>query len=308
MRTITQSYLGQVIEKCRPFSAGGKVADYIPELGKADSNILGVSIFNCQGDLVSAGDSDCRFTMQSISKVISLLVALDDCGADAVFHKVGMEPTGDVFNSIRRLETNEDNRPHNPMINAGAIAVASLIKGRTVEEKFEKIRSFLQAVTGNPELRLDDRVYESEKKTGDRNRSLAYFMKSTGVIETDVEEALDLYFRFNSIIVTCRDLAKIGCFLASRGNLGGRQFVPEAHIRIVLGIMMTSGMYNASGEFAIRVGIPAKSGVSGGILAAVPGKMGIGVIGPAIDNKGNSMAGVHVLRMLSEQLSLSLFA
>lgn len=284
------------------------MADYIPELGKINKHLLGISVLSCGGHAVSAGDCRTVFTLQSISKIISLLVALEDWGEEAVFRKVGMEPSADVFNSIKRLETNEDNRPLNPMINAGAIVVASLIRGRNVEERFSKVLRFLQSVTGNPSLSLNKEVYWSEKKTGDRNRALAYFMKSTGVIESDVEEALDLYFQLSSINVTCMDLAKIGCFLAGHGgNECGEVSVSPAHVRIVLAIMQTSGMYNGSGEFAIRVGIPAKSGVSGGIVAVVPGKMGIGVFGPAIDKKGNSIAGVEMLKMLSEHLSLSFF-
>jgi glutaminase len=308
MKQPTKDYLEEVIKKCRPYSSQGKVADYIPELKKANPQALGITIATCEGEIVSVGDCDTFFTLQSISKVISLILALEDCGEEVVFQKVGMEPTGDPFNSIIHLETLHDNKPFNPMINAGAIAVASLIKGKNVEERFQRILSLLQKMTSNPKLTLNEQVYESEKKTGDRNRSLAYFMKSTGTIETDVEEALDLYFRFNSINIQCSDLAKIGCFFANQGRLSNNkeELVSATHVRIVKTIMFTSGMYNASGEFAIHVGFPAKSGVSGGILASVPGKMGIGVIGPAINEKGNSVAGVQVLRSLSEDLSLSM--
>lgn len=306
---ITQEYLQEILDKCRPYSINGRVADYIPELRKANPQALGISIANCDGRVISVGDCGIPFTLQSMSKVISLLLALQDNGQEAVFHKVGMEPTGDPFNSIIKLETLHGHKPLNPMINAGAIAVASMIKGNSVDERFRRILVFVQTITDNPTLSLNEEVYQSERKTGDRNRSLAYFMKSTGIIETDVEEALDLYFRFNSINVQCSDLAKIGCFLANQGRLhtGQKLLVSAKHIRVAMTIMFTSGMYNASGEFAIHVGFPAKSGVSGGILAVVPGKMGIGVIGPAIDQKGNSVAGVQVLKTLSEDLSLGIF-
>jgi glutaminase len=309
MRKLTTEYLEGVLTNSRPCSAQGKVADYIPELSKANPQALGISIATCDGQVISVGDCDTKFTLQSISKVISLIRALEDWGEEAVFHKVGMEPTGDPFNSIIRLETLNHNKPLNPMINAGAIAVASMIKGKSVEERFQRILSLLKTMTDNPELTLNEKVYQSEKETGDRNRSLAYFMKSTGIIETDVEEALDLYFRFNSIDVGCSDLAKIGCFFSNRGNLPNHteEWVSLTHISIAKTIMLTSGMYNASGEFAIHVGFPAKSGVSGGILASVPGQMGIGVIGPAIDERGNSVAGVHVLKALSKDLSLHMF-
>jgi glutaminase len=306
---MNRQYLEEVLLKCRPYSFQGKVADYIPELGKANPQALGITIANCEGDIISVGDCDTKFTFQSISKVISLLLALEDWGEDIVFTKVGMEPTGDPFNSIVKLETLDGHKPLNPMINVGAIAIASMIKGNNVEERFQRILSFVQTMTGNPQLSLNEEVYQSEKKTGDRNRSLAYFMKSTGIIEADVEEALDLYFRFNSIDITCSDLAKIGCFLANQGKLQNlrKALVSTKHIQIAMTIMFTSGMYNASGEFAIHVGFPAKSGVSGGILAAVPGEMGIGIIGPSIDEKGNSVAGVQVLKTLSKDFSLGIF-
>jgi glutaminase len=309
MEQITNQYLEQVLRKCQPYSAEGNVADYIPELGKANPEALGITVVKCNGDVYSVGDCEAVFTLQSISKVISLFAALEDCGAENVFAKVGKEPTGDPFNSITHLETPEAHKPYNPMINAGAIAVASLIKGKTVEERFQRILNLLQAITNNPTLTLNQKVYESEKQTGDRNRSLAYFMKSTGIIETDVEETLDLYFRFNSINVTCSDLAKIGCFLANQGKMPNQQdpLVSKEHVATTNTIMLTSGMYNASGEFATDVGFPAKSGVSGDILATVPGKMGIGVIGPAIDEKGNSVAGIQVLKTLSEDFSLHMF-
>jgi glutaminase len=251
------------------------VADYIPELSKANPHALGITIATCDGKVISVGDCDTQFTLQSISKVISLILALRDCGAESVFQKVGMEATGDPFNSIVRLETLDHHKPLNPMINAGAIAVASMIKGRNVEERFQRILSLLKTMTGNPKLSMNEEVYQSEKETGDRNRSLAYFMKSTGIIETDVEEALDLYFRFNSINVNCSDLAKVGCYFASQVQLPNNQeeSLSATHIGIVRAIMLTSGMYNASGEFAIHVGFPAKSGVSGGILASVPGQI-----------------------------------
>jgi glutaminase len=309
MNKITKEYLEEVLINSRPYTSQGEVADYIPELRNANPQALGISIATCDGEFISVGDCDAQFTLQSISKVISLILALEDWGEEAVFNKVGMEPTGDPFNSIKRLDTLNSQKPLNPMINSGAIALASMIKGKNVEERFQRILSLVRTMAGNPELTLNEEVYQSEKLTGDRNRSLAYFMKSTRVIETDVNEALDLYFRFNSINIKCSDLARIGCFLASEGKPSNNQeeLISATHIRIAKTIMLTSGMYNASGEFAIHVGFPAKSGVSGGILASVPGKMGIGTMGPAIDAKGNSVAGVKVLETLSKDLSLHVF-
>lgn len=303
--------LEQILEQCRAYTQKGKVANYIPELSLADPEAIGLTVIEKGAKLISLGACETKFTLQSISKIISLVIALEDHGAAYVFSKVGMEPSGDPFNSMIKLETLEHNKPLNPMINAGAIMIASLIRGQSVQERLERVLYFLRAITQNPQIGIDDAVYQSEKETGDRNRALAYFMKSTGLLEMDVEESLDLYFRLCSIQVSCADLAKIALFFALGGkgvvtNLPGMPSLsisPEC-IRTVLMIMVTSGMYNASGEFAVKVGIPAKSGVSGGILAVVPGEMGIGVIGPAIDEIGNSVAGFKILEEISNTFHL----
>ncbi|MED4755173.1 glutaminase A [Brevibacillus choshinensis] len=302
--------LQRILDDNRKYTADGKVADYIPELGHANPAALGFTLATKNDGIASVGDCDTTFTLQSISKVISLLVALLDHGPKKVFAKVGMEPSGDPFNSIIKLETMDHHKPLNPMINAGAIAIASMIAGNHVAERFQRVCELLHLMTANTHISLNEQVYRSEKATGDRNRSLAYFMKSTGIIETDVEEALDLYFQLCSIQVRCSDLAKIGLFLANWGRIEGKDspLVDPCIVQILLTIMMTSGMYNASGEFAIHVGIPAKSGVSGGILAVVPNKMGIGVIGPAIDDKGNSVAGMRILEDLSKEYGLHVFS
>jgi glutaminase len=303
MTHIKTEDIQQILDVNRQYATKGKPADYIPELSGADPHAVGITIASLQGDPLSVGNCQTTFTLQSISKVISLIVALMDYGPELVFSKVGMEPTGDPFNSIVRLETFEQHKPFNPLINAGAIAVASLIKGEGVQERFDRTCQLLYEMTGNPQITLNESVYVSEKKTGYRNRSLGYFMKGADVIVSNVDAALDLYFRLCSINVTCSDLAKIGSCLANCGTLPGSetQLIDPEIVKIALTVMMTSGMYNASGEFAVRVGIPAKSGVSGGIMAVVPGRMGIGVIGPAIDEKGNSVAGVRILQDLSKK-------
>jgi glutaminase len=310
MYEMNRDHLQRILDENRKYTGLGKVADYIPELSKSDPSTLGMTIATSDGTVCSLGDCDTTFTLQSISKVFSLMVALMDHGPENVFSKVGMEPSGDPFNSIVKLETLEHHKPLNPMINAGAIAVASLISGSTVKARFNRVCQILQQITGNVEISLNHQVYRSEKATGHRNRSLAYFMKSTGVIENDVEEALDLYFQLCSIHVTCSDLAKIGLFLANWGRPAGEEhpLVDADIIRILLSIMMTSGMYNASGEFLIRTGIPAKSGVSGGIMAVVPNRLGVGIIGPAIDDKGNSVAGIRMLEQLSREYPLHLLS
>ncbi len=283
----------------------GRVADYIPELAKGDGNHLGITLLSKEGE-VAVGDVEVPFTLQSISKIVTLMVALRDHGYDRVFSYVGVEPTGDPFNSIVKLETLEE-RPLNPMINAGAIAVCSLIQGSTVEERLDRILHLVSEIVGR-NVGINTAVYASERDTGHRNRSLAYFMKDTKILQGDVEEVLELYFRQCAIEVDCRELARLGLFLADKGREKlGKSLISEDIIRVVTTFMVTCGMYNASGEFAIEVGIPAKSGVSGGIVACVPGQLGIGVFAPALDAKGNSLAGVRCLKDLSRGLDLSIF-
>lgn len=300
--------LKEILDQNRHYIQRGSLPSYIPELTKANKNALGIFISNLDGSQWGAGDYELPFTIQSISKVITLLLALEDRGPEEVFTHIGMEPTGDPFNSMTKLEIVRPSKPFNPMINAGAIAVTSLIKG-SPEEKYQRIEKLFKNITENPQLSINQEVYLSEKRTGDRNRAMAYFMRDVGVIEGDVEENLDVYFKQCSLEVNCRDIAKIAAFLANDGALPqtGQQLIKKEYTKIAKTFMVTCGMYNASGEFAIEVGIPAKSGVGGGIMALVPGKMGIGVLGPSLDEKGNSIAGVKVLAQLSKELNLSIF-
>ncbi len=304
-----QKLANDILLKSKKLTEKGNVAEYIPALGKADPNKLGVCIADMHGNIFTAGDYNNKFTIQSISKTITLMLAIMDNGVENTFNKVGMEPTGDAFNSIIKLEIVSPSRPLNPMINAGAIAVTSLINGKDSKERFQRILDFFRLISGNNKLDINNEVYESEKATGDRNRSMAYFMRDVGIFEGDVEDILDVYFKQCSIEVDCIDIAKIGLFLANRGIIPqtGERITTENVARIVKTFMITCGMYNASGEFAINVGVPAKSGVGGGIMASVPHKMGIGVYGPALDNKGNSIGGIEILRQLSKQLNLSIF-
>ncbi|EGK11889.1 glutaminase 1 [Desmospora sp. 8437] len=301
-----KAFLEELVNQHRPSVGEGKLADYIPQLSEQDPTALGISVRTCDGEVYSAGDCPERFTMQSISKVITLILALMDRGGEAVFERVGMEPTGDPFNSIYKLEQ-APGKPLNPMINAGALVVSSLIKGSTVEERVGRVLSLVRRMAENPKIELDHAVYYSERATGFRNRSMAYFLKEFGMIE-DVEATLELYFQQCSIAINCDDLAQMGLCLARLGqNDAGEQVIPRELARLVKTFMVTCGMYNASGEFAILAGIPAKSGVSGGILASVPERMGIGVFGPALDEKGNSVGGVRLLKGLSRELNLSIF-
>lgn len=301
--------LETIIENNREYTKDGEVASYIPELAKANEDALGIYICNISGEEEFAGDFETKFTIQSTSKIISLMVAILDNGCDYVFSKVGVNATSDAFNSIVNLETKDPNKPLNPMINAGAIDTVGLIEGKNSEEVFNKIIKFTRMITNNDDITINEEVYKSEKITGNRNRALAYFMKSTGVITKDVEEVLDVYFRQCSMEVTCRDIARIGAMLANDGVMpwNGKRAIPRHVAKIIKTIMVTCGMYDGSGDFAVNVGVPAKSGVGGGILASVPGRMGIGVIGPSLDVKGNSIAGIKVLEDLSNELDLSIF-
>lgn len=295
----------RILANNRLWTSKGRLATYIPELSKGNLDYLGIVVLSDSGQ-ITHGDTKVKFTLQSISKILTLMIALRDQGFDKVFSYVGSEPTGDPFNSIVKLETLEE-KPLNPMINAGAIAVSSLIDGSSVEDKLDRVLELVSEITGK-NATYNRQIYLSEKETGHRNRALAYFMKDTNVLRGDVEEVLDLYFRQCSIEVNCEDLAKIGFFLANKGKLpSGKRLIPSDIVRIVTTFMVTCGMYNASGKFAIDVGLPAKSGVSGGIVGCVPGKMGVATFGPALDNKGNSIAGVHMLADLSHELGLSIF-
>ncbi|WBW95883.1 glutaminase A [Oceanirhabdus sp. W0125-5] len=301
--------LEKAINDNRKWVKDGELASYIPELLNADKEALGICVTTLDGEEFFAGDHNTKFTIQSISKVITLMLAIHDNGKDYVFSKIGMEPTESAFNSITNLESNELKKPLNPMINAGAIAVVSMIDGETKEEKFNRILRFAMKITGNDSLAINEQVYLSEKATGDRNRALAYFMKSMDIMEGDVEEILDIYFKQCSIEINCRDIARIGAMLANDGVLpwNNQRVLSREVTRIIKTIMVTCGMYDGSGNFAVHIGIPAKSGVGGGIMAAVPRRMGIGVYGPALDKKGNSIGGIKVLEELSRELDLSIF-
>ena len=286
----------------------GTVASYIPELDKAKKDALGLYIIDVEGNEYCSGDWDTKFTIQSISKIVTLMLAILDNGEEYVFSKVGMEPTGDPFNSIKKLETSSRKKPYNPLINAGAIAIASMIKGKDARDRFQRLLDFFRKISEDDTLDVNYKIYCGESETGNRNRAMGYFLKGEGIIEENVEDALDIYFKQCSIEVTAKTLAKIALFLANNGKLSSGESVITPRIAtIVKTLMVTCGMYDSSGEFAVRAGIPSKSGVGGGILSVVPGKMGIGVYGPSLDKKGNSIAGVLLLEDLSSELNLTIF-
>lgn len=300
-----QSTIEALIAQNRNLTKLGRVATYIPELANSNPEALGMAVAMVNGESFQAGDYQLRFTLQSVSKVFALMLALEDQGFDGVFRRIGMEPTGDAFNSIVKLETFSSLRPLNPMINAGAIATTALIAGSSVDERFSRLFHYMDEMAGKGRLSFNERVYRSEKATGDRNRAIAYFLRDVHAIEGDVDDILDLYFRQCSIETDVLGLAALARRLAVGEE--AQPPIPADIIRIVRTFMFTCGMYDASGEFAIKVGIPAKSGVSGAIMAVVPGQMGIGVIGPALDRKGNSLAGIHLLEEFSSMHRLGVF-
>lgn len=303
------NHLTQLVNKAKTLTKNGKVADYIPALAEANKADLSIAIYSVEGSCLKAGEVQTTFTLQSISKVLSLALVLMDHGQEYVFNRVGMEPTGDPFNSIAKLETIKPSKPLNPMINAGALAVTNMIKGKTKDEKIERLLAFIQTLTNNSSVSVCERVAMSEFNHAWLNRSMCYFLKEHGIIEGDVEALMEVYTKQCAIEMNCYDLAKIGAVLALNGVHPDtkEQVIPERIARLCKTFMVTCGMYNASGEFAIKVGIPAKSGVAGGILAIVPNKYGIGVYGPALDERGNSIAGCKLLEMISEEHSLSIF-
>ncbi|MCF6465765.1 glutaminase A [Clostridium sp. Cult2] len=300
--------LDKLIVKNKALTEYGQVANYIPLLGEADSRDLGISVIDDFGNIYSSGIYDKKFTIQSISKVIALMLAIMDNGEEEVFKKVGMESTDEPFNSFYKLDLPHGDKPANPMINSGAIVTTSLIKGEG-EEKLNRLLEILRKITLNSTINYNKEVFLSEKSTGDKNRAIAYLLKNKGLIEGEVEDVLDTYFKQCSIEMDCQDIAKIGIFIANKGRVinTSKKLLDSKTISTLTAIMTTCGMYDFSGEYAIKVGIPSKSGVAGGILALVPNRYGIGVYGPALDKHGNSIAGYGILKDLSNELSLSIF-
>jgi glutaminase len=300
-----RNYLSDLYEKYRSLN-DGTVADYIPELALAKPEWFGICVVTTEGQVFEVGDCDKLFTIQSISKAFVFGLALEDHGREYVNSKVSVEPTGEAFNSIVLDE--ETNRPYNPMVNAGAIATADLIKGKNGTERLKRLLEMFKRYTGR-DHDINVPVFLSEKATGYRNRAMAYLMLNFGMVSDKIDETLDLYFQQCSILVNAKDLAMIGATLANGGvnPVTNERAIDERYVQDVVSVMLTCGMYDASGEWAYRVGMPAKSGVGGGILAVVPGKLGIGTFSPPLDAKGNSTRGIKVCEDLSNDFGLHLF-
>ncbi|MCB8839678.1 glutaminase [Aurantimonas sp. VKM B-3413] len=286
----------------------GEVATYIPELGRVDTNQFGLAVALGDGSIVCGGDCDAAFSIQSVSKVFTLTLALGFAG-DRLWNRVGREPSGSRFNSIVQLE-HERGVPRNPFINAGAIAVTDhILSGHQPREALGEIMRFMQFLASDDTIFIDKAVAASEERTGFNNRALANFMKGFGVLENPVEYVLGVYFHHCAIAMNCRQLARAGSFLAHRGKhpeTGFSVVTPERAKRINA-IMLTCGHYDGSGEFAYRVGLPGKSGVGGGILAIVPGKASVAVWSPGLDAAGNSHLGRIALETLTRRMGWSIF-
>ena len=281
---------------------------YKPELAAEERDRFSICIVLTNGEVHQVGDYDLPFALQSISKVFVYSLALADHRRDYVLEHVGVEPSGDAFNSIIFDERNK--RPYNPMVNAGALVTTDLVRGKDPAEKFERILGMLRTYAGTQSLGVDEDTFEAEMRTTDRNRATAYLMRSQGMLAGDVEAILALYLRQCSVQVTCRDLAVMAATLANGcvNPITGERALPLHHVRDVLSVMHTCGMYDAAGQWAFDIGVPAKSGVSGGILVVVPGKGGIGVFSPGLDAHGNSVRGIGVCQEISEHLGLHVFA
>lgn len=300
-----KQYLDKLYERHLP-NRSGALASYIPELAAVAPDRFAIAFATTDGFVYAAGDADVEFTIQSVSKAVIYALALEDHGPDDVLRKIGVEPSGDAFNSITFDDKN--NRPFNPMVNAGAIAASALIRGASHEERFERIIEFFQRFTGR-RLTLDEGVYRSESETGNRNRAIAYLELNSGMIGGNVEEHLDLYFRQCSLLVTARDLAMIGATLANGGvnPVTRKRAMAAGNVRAVLSVMNTCGMYDYAGGWQFNIGLPAKSGVGGGITAVLPGQLGIGTFSPRLDEVGNSARGVAVCEDISRRFHLHLF-
>ncbi|MGY4689683.1 glutaminase A [Salibacterium sp. K-3] len=306
---IEEETLTMLMQTIKPKAETGTVASYIPALQKSDPATFGCAIRQGRA-CTEAGGTDIHFTLQSVSKVISLALALMDRGPDNVFSRVGMEPSGNPFHSIQALEKEKPSRPLNPMINAGALVVTDMIQRNQAGPASDRFLRLLQQMTGNPGISICEETATSERRNADLNRSLCYFLKSHGVLDGDVEHVLHTYIDLCSVQVNCRDLARIGTVIGGSGRdpETGESIIPDWAAKIVTTFMVTCGMYNASGAFAIKAGIPAKSGVSGALVGSLPDGTGIGVYSPPLDSYGNSAAGTALMETLSERCNLSIFS
>ncbi|MFI9273003.1 glutaminase [Kitasatospora sp. NPDC052896] len=300
-----QLELQRALDAARPVLGTGRVADYIPALAAADPKSFGLALATVDGEVYGAGDWEQPFSIQSVSKLFTLALSMAT-GGEAVWHRVGREPSGTPFNSLVQLES-ELGIPRNPFINAGAVVVTDHLLTLTGDAG-RSVREFLRAESGNPLLDTDPVVAGSEAAHGHRNAALAHFIASYDNLENPVEAVLGHYYAHCAIAASCRDLALAGLFLARHGlRADGSRLLSRSDAKRINAVLLTCGTYDAAGEFAFRVGLPGKSGVGGGILAIIPGKGTICVWGPALDRAGNSVGGVAALDAFTTATGWSVF-
>ena len=302
MKSPVPDYLKAVLEKVRPIE-DGKPAQYIKTLANADTSKLAVALVMVDGNVYSAGDDQVEFSIQSISKAFVYALAIEDAGLERVLQKIGVEPSGDAFNKLSLHKGN--NRPMNPMINAGAITAHSLVvhPDATCEERTERILKTMSRLAGR-QLHVDEEVYAAELEDADRNMGIGYMLKAAGIISCRPAEVVKGYIRQCSINVNVRDLAMMAATLCNAGvnPVTGETIMPAVSVRQVLSVMTTCGMYDAAGEWVSRVGIPAKSGVAGGVIGALPGQVGIAAFSPKLNERGNSVRAVALFEQLSQDM------
>jgi glutaminase len=301
-----QAILERIHARVKPLIGEGKVASYIPELANVSPQHFGMAIVDLQGKVYSVGDATTPFSIQSISKLFGLTLAFHLRG-DSIWQHVGREPSGNPFNSLVQLER-EQGKPRNPFINAGALVVTDMLCTRYANAE-TALMEFIRKLANNPAIRYDQKVAASERRTSDRNTAMAHFMKSFGNMSNDVDKVLDAYCKHCAITMSCIDLARSVTFLANHGAIpwSGEQVLDKSSAKRINALMLTCGTYDAAGDFAFRVGLPAKSGVGGGIVALVPGECGICVWSPALEESGNSHAGSIALEMLTTVTGRSIF-
>ncbi|EJL6338356.1 glutaminase B [Vibrio cholerae] len=303
----TAEILASIIEEVRPLTSKGIVADYIPALARVPSEKLGIAVFTNQGEVISAGDAQEGFSIQSISKVLSLTLAMGLYQPDELWSRVGKEPSGQAFNSLIQLEM-EQGIPRNPFINAGAIVVCDMLHSRLSAPR-QRLLEFVRQLSGEPLIAYDKIVAASEMMHSDRNAAIAYLMRSFGNFHNEVIPVLHNYFHACALKMSCVELAKTFSYLANKGVsvVTGETVITPTQSKQTNALLATCGLYDGAGEFAYRVGMPGKSGVGGGIIAVVPGEMTIAVWSPALDQSGNSLAGTRALELLAQRIGRSIF-
>ncbi|MFC0226467.1 glutaminase B [Serratia aquatilis] len=304
--TLDNALLEEILQQVRPLIGQGKVADYIPALAEVSAERLAIAVCSVDGNMFQAGDATERFSIQSISKVLNLTLALTRYQEHEIWQRVGKEPSGLPFNSLLQLEM-EQGKPRNPFINPGALVVCDMLQTRLSAPK-QRMLEVVRQLAGEDDLLYDPRVARSEFEHSDRNAAIAYLMKSFGNFDNDVLTVLQTYFHYCALRMSCVELARSFAYLANHGRaLNGEVIISPLQARQINALMMTSGMYDGAGEFAYRVGMPGKSGVGGGIIAIVPGELSIAVWSPELDASGNSLAGTAVLELLSQRIGRSIF-